>query len=217
MPASVTYTFAPGANVESAKFNQNFTDLINYINGNVILKDASVAFTSIPTLPGTNPTTDNHAVRKAYVDGGRGVIQKREFTGVTPYAGSSQTDMGISLTSFQMPVLTGGLALRLSLFVPWCEVQDTGDPDFGQGTFEVWIRVNGTSVNVANVPIIGVFGKDEMPSVYVERWFFDNSIYTAGTSLSVDVAARIQGGGNVRLRGQAGPPVWPVQLVASLV
>lgn len=68
MAAAVTYTFTAGTAARAAEVNQNFTDLVNYINTNVILKDGSVAFTGIPTLPNADPTNSNHAARKAYVD-----------------------------------------------------------------------------------------------------------------------------------------------------
>ena len=66
--ASVTYVFANGTNADGTQVNANFTSLLNFINTEVIQRDASVAFTAIPTLPATTPTLDNHAVRKAYVD-----------------------------------------------------------------------------------------------------------------------------------------------------
>jgi microcystin-dependent protein len=66
--ASVTYTFANGTNADGTQVNSNFTSVLNFLNTEVIQRDASVAFTAIPTLPATTPTLDNHAVRKAYVD-----------------------------------------------------------------------------------------------------------------------------------------------------
>lgn len=66
--ASVTYVFANGTNADGTQVNANFTSVLNFLNTEVIQRDASIAFTSIPTLPATTPTLDNHAVRKAYVD-----------------------------------------------------------------------------------------------------------------------------------------------------
>lgn len=66
--ASVSYVFANGTNADGTQVNANFTSLLNFINTEVIQRDASIAFTSIPTLPAATPTLDNHAVRKAYVD-----------------------------------------------------------------------------------------------------------------------------------------------------
>jgi microcystin-dependent protein len=66
--AAVTYTFANGTNADGTQVNYNFSEVVNFLNTNAIQKDASVAFTAIPTLPATDPVTDNQAVRKSYVD-----------------------------------------------------------------------------------------------------------------------------------------------------
>jgi hypothetical protein len=63
-----TYTFIPGTPIESSQANQNFDDVVNYINGEVIVRDASKAFTAIPVGPGTDPTSPNQFTRKQYVD-----------------------------------------------------------------------------------------------------------------------------------------------------
>ena len=63
-----TYTFTPGTPIESAQANQNFDDLVNYTNSEVIVRDGSKAFTAIPSGPGTDPTTSNQFTRKQYVD-----------------------------------------------------------------------------------------------------------------------------------------------------
>lgn len=65
---SVTYSFANLTNADATQVNANFTSLVNFINSEVIHRDGAIAFTTIPTLPGTNPTTANQATRKAYVD-----------------------------------------------------------------------------------------------------------------------------------------------------
>jgi microcystin-dependent protein len=66
--AAVTYTFANGTNADGTQVNSNFTSVVNFLNTEVVQRDASIAFTAIPSLPATDPTTDNQAVRKAYVD-----------------------------------------------------------------------------------------------------------------------------------------------------
>ena len=81
--AAVTYTFANGTNADGTQVNSNFTSVVNFLNTEVVQRDASVAFTAIPNLPATDPTTANQAVRKSYVDNytPAGVI--------TQYGGSS--------------------------------------------------------------------------------------------------------------------------------
>ena len=66
--AAVTYTFANGTNADGTQVNSNFTSVVNFLNTETIQRDASVAFTAIPSLPATDPTTANQAVRKSYVD-----------------------------------------------------------------------------------------------------------------------------------------------------
>jgi hypothetical protein len=65
---SKSYTFIPGTDIESAEVNQNFDDLVNYTNSEVIVRDASKAFTVTPSGPGTDPTSPNQFTRKQYVD-----------------------------------------------------------------------------------------------------------------------------------------------------
>ncbi len=83
---SKTYTFVPGTPIESDQANQNFDDLVNYTNAEVIVRDASKAFTAIPTGPGTDPTTANQFTRKQYVDNADNARVKLDgttaFTGI---------------------------------------------------------------------------------------------------------------------------------------
>lgn len=67
---SIPYTFVNGGtqNADATQVNSNFSTLASFLNTEVIQRDASVAFTQIPTLPSTTPTNANHATRKGYVD-----------------------------------------------------------------------------------------------------------------------------------------------------
>lgn len=75
------YTFAPATDIESAEVNENFDRLYNYINGEVIVRDGSMAFTAIPSGPGTDPSSANQFARKAYVD------QRAKLDGTTVFTG----------------------------------------------------------------------------------------------------------------------------------
>lgn len=68
MSAAVTYTFANSSTADATQVNQNFTDLVNYLNNSVVPKDGSVSMTGLLTLPASDPSTANQATRKAYVD-----------------------------------------------------------------------------------------------------------------------------------------------------
>jgi hypothetical protein len=72
---ATTYTFSSGTRAKSAEVNQNFTDVVNFVNTEVIHRDGAVAFTGLPTLPATDPTTANHATRKSYVDAEVAAVQ----------------------------------------------------------------------------------------------------------------------------------------------
>ena len=65
---SKSYDFVPGQTIESSQVDANFDDVVNYINGEVIVRDASKAFTAIPSGPGTDPSSPNQFTRKQYVD-----------------------------------------------------------------------------------------------------------------------------------------------------
>jgi len=66
---AVTYNFVAGTPAVADNVDQNFTDLVSWINTNAVHLDASKAFTNIPTGPNSDPTTANQLTRKAYVDG----------------------------------------------------------------------------------------------------------------------------------------------------
>lgn len=66
--AAVTYTFVPETTILSAEANTNFSDLVTFLNTDVMHRDASSAFTAIPSGPASDPSTANQLSRKAYVD-----------------------------------------------------------------------------------------------------------------------------------------------------
>lgn len=66
--ASISYVFTNGTNADGVQVNSNFSSILSFLNSEVIHRDASIAFTNIPILPGSDPSSDNQAARKAYVD-----------------------------------------------------------------------------------------------------------------------------------------------------
>lgn len=66
--ASVTHAFANATTADATQVNTNFTDLTTFLNTNVVHKDGAVAMTGQLSLPASNPSTDNQAARKYYVD-----------------------------------------------------------------------------------------------------------------------------------------------------
>lgn len=67
--ATVTYTnFVNGQASDADAVDQNFSDLLAFLNQSVVHVDGTKSMTGILTLPASSPTTDNHAARKKYVD-----------------------------------------------------------------------------------------------------------------------------------------------------
>lgn len=67
--ASVTYdNFVNGTASDADQVDQNFADLVAFLNGEVVHLDGTKTMTGILTLPASPPTGDNHATRKKYVD-----------------------------------------------------------------------------------------------------------------------------------------------------
>lgn len=64
----VRYTFTANTTARSDEVNTNFAEIETFLNNEVVHRDGSTSFSGIPTLPADNPTSSNHAVRKAYVD-----------------------------------------------------------------------------------------------------------------------------------------------------
>lgn len=79
--ASVTFTFAANTLIQSSQANTNFADVVAFLNGSVIHKDATIAFTAVPSGPGSDPVSANQFTRKAYVD--LGPSMQRIVSGAT--------------------------------------------------------------------------------------------------------------------------------------
>lgn len=119
--AAVTYTFAANTLVQASQANTNFQDLVDFLNGSVIHKDASIAFTNVPTGPSEDPTSDDHLVRKAYVDMACGVIYKNgNFNSVgsaTAVTGTSTlVDRNVAIASDAITVEIPGVYVILTSF-----------------------------------------------------------------------------------------------------
>lgn len=62
--AAKTYTFTSGTTAVAAEVNQNFDDLVGFINTNAIQKDGSLAMTADLSLKNAEPGSSNVAVRR---------------------------------------------------------------------------------------------------------------------------------------------------------
>jgi hypothetical protein len=79
--SSVTYTFTALTKAQAAQVNQNFTNLVTFLNTDVVHVDGSKSMTGALTLPNSDPTNANHAARKSYVDA---AVASTGWTSYTP-------------------------------------------------------------------------------------------------------------------------------------
>lgn len=113
--ASVTYTFVPETTILASEANINFANLVNFLNSNVIQKDASLAFTNIPSGPASDPTTANQFTRKAYVDAATSSISSTVTSGLLarakfPNASMSGYSGSVNLSTTQPIIQAGSVA-----------------------------------------------------------------------------------------------------------
>lgn len=59
-----TYTFTTGTTAVAAEVNQNFDDIVSFVNSNAIQKDGSLAMTAALTLANAEPSGSNVATRR---------------------------------------------------------------------------------------------------------------------------------------------------------
>lgn len=118
--AAITHTFVDGATIEASEHNQNFTDLVTFLNTYCIQKDASLAFTAHPSGPATDPSTDNQYARKAYVDKqAGGVLGLYESPATGGVATASVDTADLQVGSMEVTVdLTIDHYYRAELLVP---------------------------------------------------------------------------------------------------
>lgn len=209
--------FVPGTKAEAGKVNANFESVQAFLANEVIHKDGSVALEQPLGLPAEDPTSDNQAARKAYVDSRTGVLAKRvKADGGTFYSGEAATDIGLSMPAFQMPTLTDGRALRICLTWPFSELLNS--PDEGNQTGELWFRVNDGASPFLAKQRVGIdttgFTPDTNTGGVFEYVLFDNVKIAAGTEVTIDVMAKLSGTGEFRLQSSED---YPIQFYAHIV
>ena len=84
---TLPYVFVPGALAKASEVNSNFDAVKDFLEDSIVHRDASRAFTGIPMLPASDPTSDNHAARKGYVD---------PAIGVATFSGETETSLSPS-------------------------------------------------------------------------------------------------------------------------
>lgn len=94
--ASVTYSFSGGGNAVASQVNQDFSDVVTFLNNSVLHVDGSKQLTGqLSLLSGTDPTADDHAARKLYVDKyAKASHQRVSLSSVTGVTTSTPTTAG---------------------------------------------------------------------------------------------------------------------------
>jgi len=65
---SIPNSFTNDTNADALQVNANFAAVATFANTEAVQRDASIAFTAVPSGPATDPTTSNQLTRKSYVD-----------------------------------------------------------------------------------------------------------------------------------------------------
>lgn len=81
------FTFVADTNIAPNQVNANFDDIVAFVNNNLIHKDGTRAMEAHLSLLAADPTTDNQAARKIYVDNKASAAQ----TAATGVANTAQT------------------------------------------------------------------------------------------------------------------------------
>lgn len=103
---SVTYDFSAGTPAIADDVDQNFTDIVDWINTNAVHLDGSKAFTNVPSGPATDPSTGNQLTRKAYVDAKVWATANIQDASITKAKlSASSGELGAAWTSYT-PTLT---------------------------------------------------------------------------------------------------------------
>lgn len=152
---AVTYNFTAGTPAVADNVDQNFADVVNWINTNAVHLDGSKAFTSIPSGPATDPTSANQLARKAYVDATadprKGGTWLRQATTMSFPSGATTTVVFDTESAD-----TDGFGTATSSFLTV--------PAGAAGVYVVYAQLYGSSVALANSnirPMLVVNGSDE--------------------------------------------------------
>lgn len=167
--ASVTYSFTALTKAQAAQVNQNFSELVTFANNSTVHVDGSKSMTGALTLPNADPTNNNHAARKKYVDDAVGMGGWTTYTptmtqsGTVTATASRAKYVQIGKTVFVSVGLdvtgsgTGGNAIEVTLPVNFTAARgcvgsfyyfDTGSTIYtgtvvGEGTNKVRFYVSG--------------------------------------------------------------------------
>lgn len=184
--ASVPNNFSNNTAADAEEVDANFAALVSYINTNCVLKDASVAFTAVPSGPATDPATDNEFARKAYVDAA-GVATECRL-----YKSTTLTTSAATLASWTETADTSGFyaAADDEIIVP------TGEG----GWYAIWLEVEVSLFNLfpLSVSLVGTHASDD-----VEYRAFGEISATADITV-ISYVAYLAAGDKIRVTAACG-------------
>lgn len=184
---SVPNNFTAGTPSVADDVDANFAAVVTWINANAVHLDASKAFTSVPSGPATDPTSDNQLARKLYVDnkvaaGPRGVMARNSATSATANAGTTGVLSAPAFTA------VAGRRYRIT-------ISAYGATIVGAGTTEWQIRRGGGAVTVgaayvgatAGVHQMGTFVVEDVPGAGSVTYVFYT--FTNATTVQINTSA----------------------------
>lgn len=205
-------TLTNGTTADADEVQANFDELALFANNETIHADGSKAFSAIPTAPTSTPTTNAQMMTLAAHKGRSGVLAKRVHATTSLYMTHEEIgSSGIVLPDFTMPTVPSGCAVMLECFIPQITVASHG-AGFPNATAAMQFRLrtaadNTVAFGTAQVGVTG-FNPDEAPSVYFMNQLHDNTLISAGSTVSLTLKGVITGtAGKMQLVGSTGAPV----------
>lgn len=192
---SLPYTLIPDTLAKASEVQGNLDAIKSFVQAEAVQKDASVAFTAVPSGPATDPSSANQLARKSYVDGvfGYALAPSASRPHATPTNVANFADTGfshgITVTSTGFTVVTTGL-YEVQVYTYW---QDTTNG----------VRRTRVLVNDA-VPANGGIAAEFEPGILLE----DVSNAARPVSLTAGNTVKVQLTHNEGVAIAAGVHLW---------
>jgi hypothetical protein len=218
--ASLPNTITAGTPAVAAEVQGNDQYLEDFLNNDVAHVDGSKPFTTHPTGPAGSPSNDLQYLTLGGLKARNKILSKRNHPTVSLNMddGAIQ-ESGITLPQFVMPDLSGGeMAVYLKAVIPQIEVfAHEGDTPDSQMKLQAFLRNGTTVVGYASIlqgVTIGLGINDDVPTLTVEQYLFDNSKITAGANVNIKLEGRLaREGGRMQFIGTTDAPI---QMIARL-
>lgn len=180
---SVPNSFTPGANADAAQVNANYSAIVTYVNAQCIVKDASLAFTNVPSGPSSDPITANQLSRKQYVDN----FHKKSVSanlGVSSASAAGTLLRGLTISDPGYDIDVNATALALTVPVTQADLSNLWQ-------LEIWMGAVGSETERAALAIPIVAAAQSLCTPCPVQTF---STGTYGGTLNVQVKCSRRGG-----------------------